>query len=58
MSLPTVTDHILIRIIDFNVIQKAEVLGSHYVNINRLLKEVTDNKDLQSVSSQQFNNNL
>ena len=32
-------DHIVVRLIDFNLIQKAEVIGSHYININRLIKE-------------------
>lgn len=38
LALPAVTDNIVIRIGDFNFIQKQEILGSYYININKLLK--------------------
>ena len=36
---PTVTENIAIRINDFNYIQKNEVLGSHYINIEKLISQ-------------------
>ena len=39
LALPAVTDNIVIRINDFNFIQKSEVIGSHYININKIIKK-------------------
>ena len=39
LALPAVTDNIVVRINDFNFIQKSEVIGSHYININKILKK-------------------
>ena len=41
MGLPAVTESIALRLLDMNLIYKTELIGSHYVNINRLLKEFT-----------------
>ena len=38
MSLPAVIQNIAFRLNDFNFIQKVEVLGSYYLNINALIK--------------------
>ena len=39
LALPAVTDNIVLRINDFNFIQKAEVIGSHYINVNKILQK-------------------
>lgn len=39
LSLPAVIENIVVRINDFNFIQKGEVIGSHYININKLLQK-------------------
>lgn len=37
VHLPAITDNIILRLIDFNYITKQQVLGSFYVNINKII---------------------
>ena len=39
VHLPAIIDNIIMRVIDANIIQKKEIIGSFYLNINRLINE-------------------
>ena len=62
VHLPAIIDNIILRVIDCNIIQAKEILGSYYLNINRLINETMtrDNErrrgSLSNITSTQWIN--
>lgn len=58
VHLPAIIDNIILRVIDMNLIQDKEILGSYYFNINRLINESVSNsrQSLTNISSMQWIN--